>query len=105
MHALLFVFTLHLPPDHPSGDSWFAVDKAKHFFTAALAQSAAFGGFRTLGMNRHSSLWGATAVSGTVSIGKELYDLRTGGDASLKDLTWDAAGIGAMTIVLRQTRP
>jgi len=36
MRSFVLVFALHLGQDHPRGDSWFAADKVKHFFTAAL---------------------------------------------------------------------
>ena len=44
-------------------------------------------------------------VAGAVSIGKEVYDARSGGDVSARDLAWDAAGMAAMTVVLRRTEP
>lgn len=104
MRAFLLVFSLHVGGDHGGGDHWFAADKAKHFFTAAFVQSVAFGAFRAAGATRAASLGGATAVSSLVSVGKELYDRRTGGDASAKDLVWDAAGIIAASVALNQTR-
>jgi uncharacterized protein YfiM (DUF2279 family) len=39
-----------------------------------------------------------------VSVGKELYDRRYGGDPSLKDLAWDGAGIVAASVLLRNTQ-
>lgn len=104
MRGLLLLFSLHLGADHAAGDRWFAPDKVKHFFTAAFVQTAAFGAFRAAGASRSASLGGATAVSSLVSVGKELYDRRTGGDASVKDLAWDAAGIAVASVALNQTR-
>jgi uncharacterized protein YfiM (DUF2279 family) len=103
MHGLVLVFALHFGPEHPGGDSWFAADKAKHFFTAAFVQTLSFGGLRATGLHRNASLVGATTVSSSVSIGKELHDRSSGGVFSLKDLAWDAAGIGAATALLRRT--
>jgi uncharacterized protein YfiM (DUF2279 family) len=106
MHALFFVFALHFGGDeHPRGDSWFASDKAKHFFTAALVQSATFGGLRATGMTQHQSLIGATVVTSGISVGKELSDRHSGGQFSLKDLTWDGAGMVSMTALLRRVKP
>ncbi len=104
MRALFLVFSLHLGQEHARGDAWFSADKAKHFFTAALVESASFGGLRSVGVGKHDALIGATAVGVTISIGKEVNDGRTGGDVSPKDLAWDGAGITAMYALLRQTR-
>ena len=52
MRGLVLMFTLHFGDEHPSGDRWFAPDKAKHFFTAAFVQSASFSGLRAVGAGR-----------------------------------------------------
>jgi uncharacterized protein YfiM (DUF2279 family) len=105
MHAFVLVFALHFGDEHPSADRWFSSDKAKHFFTAALVQSASFGGFRATGLSRQQSFVGATAVATGISVGKELFDRHSGGEFSLKDLTWDGVGIASMTVLLRRTAP
>jgi uncharacterized protein YfiM (DUF2279 family) len=102
VRGLALVFALHVGADQP-GDRWFAVDKAKHFFMAAFVQSASFSALRLTGLGRQRSLAGATGVASAVSVGKELYDLRFGGDASFKDLAWDGVGIVAATALLNQT--
>src|SRR5205807_4282953 len=51
MRGFLLVFALHFGPEHPSGDSWFAPDKAKHFFTAAFVQTLSFGALRSTGLS------------------------------------------------------
>ncbi len=96
--------TLNSPNVQPP-DSWFAPDKAKHFFTAAFVQTASFGGLRAMGASHRASLAGATAVTAAVSIGKELYDRQFGGDPSWKDLAWDAAGLLVASAMLHQTKP
>jgi uncharacterized protein YfiM (DUF2279 family) len=105
MHALVLVLALHFGDEHPRGDRWFSSDKAKHFFTAALVQSVSFGGFRATGITQHASLVGATAVASGISVGKELFDRRSGGEFSLKDLSWDGAGILTMTALIHRTKP
>ena len=99
------MFSLHFGDDHASGDRWLSSDKAKHFFTAALVQSASFGGLRAAGLTRSRSIAGATAFTAGISVGKELFDRHSGGEFSLKDLSWDAAGIGSMTVLLGRTEP
>jgi len=105
MRGILLMFTLHFGEEHPGGDRWFSPDKAKHFFMAAFVQSASFGGFRAIGVGRSWSLAGATAVTTGVSVGKEMFDARSGGTASGKDLTWDIAGMIAASAALRRTEP
>ena len=104
MRGFLLVFSLHFHDEHPGGDKWFSADKAKHFFTAAFVQSASYGGLRYLGASQTSSLAGASIVGATVSIGKEVRDSRVGGNASGKDLTWDAAGMIAASALLHRTQ-
>ena len=105
MRGILLMFTLHLGDEHPSGDRWFAPDKAKHFFMAAFVQSASFGGLRAVGAGRSGSLAGAPAVTAGVSSGKEIFDARSGGTASAKDLTWDLAGMIAASAAVGRTEP
>ena len=103
MRALALLFTLHFGGEHPGGDRWFSPDKAKHFFMAAFVQSASFSAIRSTGARWNGSIAGATAMTTVVGIGKEVHDARTGGDASVKDLIWDAAGAAGATVLLRQT--
>jgi uncharacterized protein YfiM (DUF2279 family) len=104
MHHVLLLFSLHFSAA-PGADRWFAADKAKHFFTSAFVQSASFSLLRGSGVGRHDALLGATAFSVAVGAGKELSDMRFGGDPSVKDLAWDGAGIAAMSVVLSHTQP
>ena len=103
MRGFLLMFTLHFGQEHPKGDTWFSADKAKHFFTAAFVQSAAFGGLRAVGASRSASLAGASTVGAGLSIGKEIYDAKGGGTPSGKDLAWDVAGMIAASAVLNRT--
>jgi len=105
MRGLLLVFTLHRGVAHATGDSWFGPDKAKHFFMAAFVESAAFSGFRLTGLHRTPALNTAIGVAAGVSVGKEVYDRFSGGDASFKDLAWDGAGMAAAGALLHQTKP
>lgn len=104
MRGMMLLFTLHFS-GAPRGDAWFAADKAKHFFASAFVQSASFSLLRASGVGRRDALLGATAVSSAVGVGKELSDMRFGGDPSLEDLAWDGAGIAAMFLLLRRTQP
>jgi putative lipoprotein len=102
MRGLLIAFTLHFGAP-AANDSWFGTDKAQHFFMSAFVQSVSFSALRATRLSRTNSLIGATLVASAVGIGKEVYDAKRGGDPSLKDLTWDAAGIAAATLILAHT--
>lgn len=103
MLRLVLLFGLHAPGDHPGGDSWFGVDKVKHFFMGAFVQSVSYSAVRAAGASHGSSLIAATVVTTGVSVGKELWDAHSGGTPSVRDLTWDAAGAGAATVLLDRT--
>ncbi|MEO5817144.1 MAG: hypothetical protein ABIT20_17885 [Gemmatimonadaceae bacterium] len=102
MRGLWLVFSLN--PASPPGDRWLAEDKIKHFFTSAFVQSMSYGALRTSGLGHGAALAGASAATAAVGVGKELRDLRVKGEFSVKDLTWDAAGAGAMTVLLVRTQ-
>ena len=97
--ALVFALSLHAPRD-----GWFGPDKVKHFFVSAFVQSLGYGGLRATNVSHQSSLLGATAASAAIGVGKEVRDRRVSGLFSLRDLTWDAAGIGASTLMLEHTQ-
>lgn len=89
-----------VPADH-----WIGVDKVKHFFTSALIQSLAYSVTQvTTRGPRSSLLLSATLASTAAGIGKEVYDRRSYGHFSVRDLAWDAAGAGTATLMLARTR-
>ena len=100
MRGLLLVLSLGGVPASRPGDGWFSADKAKHFLTSAFVQSLAYGSLRGVGASHGASLVGATIATAAVGVGKEVYDARTGGDPSVRDLAWDAAGAGAVSLLL-----
>jgi putative lipoprotein len=103
MRGLLLVLSLGGSPGARADDGWFSADKAKHFLTSAFVQTLAYGSLRGVGASHAAALVGATVTTAAVGAGKELYDARTGGDPSARDLTWDLAGAGAMTLLLAHT--
>ena len=102
MRALVLVFSLHGVPARPA-DGWFGQDKLQHLFMSAFVQSASYGTLRGTGLPHGAALGGATATTAAVGIGKELRDRRVTGLFSKRDLVWDAAGAGAMTVLLAKT--
>ncbi len=102
MRGFLLVFTLWVGPgDHPSGDRWFAPDKAKHFFASAIIEATGYAMMRGARATRQQSLAAASVATAAAGITKEWMDQHGGGEFSLKDLTWDAAGGTAVGIAFR----
>lgn len=89
---------------HPrAADPWFGLDKWKHFAASAVIESVSYG-FASARQGHSASLRiGAGAVS-VIGLGKELYDWRTKGQFSTKDLTWDFLGGGAAAAALHAVR-
>lgn len=97
-----FAFVFALPPWQK--DAWFGADKAKHFVVAAAIQSASYAIWRDRGTGREPALWRASAVTAAASLGKETFDRSRGRPFSVRDLAWDAAGAGAASVVIIQSR-
>ena len=98
----LVVFSFHALS--AGRDGWLGPDKAKHFFLGAFVQSAAFGGLRATRLDRNTSLAGATAISLTASLAKELRDRSGKGTPSLKDAAWGLAGAAAISPLLLKAK-
>ena len=103
MRGLMLVLSLNGAAGARADDGWFSADKVKHFLTSAFVQSLAYGSLRGVGARHGAALVGATVTTAAVGVGKELNDARTGGDPSVRDLAWDAAGAGAVSLFLAQT--
>jgi putative lipoprotein len=103
MRGFLLVFSLHGVPAARPADPWLSRDKAQHFFMSAFVQSIAYGSLRGAGASHGTALAGASVATATIGVGKELHDLRVKGEFSTRDLAWDAAGAGSMTLLLAHT--
>jgi putative lipoprotein len=103
MRGFLLVFSLHGGPGLATADGWLSQDKAQHFFMSAFVQSIAYGSLRGTGMSHGSALAGASVTTAAVGVGKEVRDRRVTGLFSPRDLAWDVAGAGAMTLLLTRT--
>lgn len=97
--TLLFVASLH-----GSADPWFGADKIKHFFMSAFVQSLSYSSLRAVDAEHGQALLGASAVTLTLGVGKEIHDVRRYGDFSVRDLAWDLAGGASASLLLSQTR-
>ncbi len=86
-------------------DSWFGIDKIKHFFMSAFIESVTYSALQAAHVNRRPALAGAIGVSAAFGVGREIHDKRTPGNRfSYRDLTWDALGIGVGAAMLSHTR-
>jgi uncharacterized protein YfiM (DUF2279 family) len=85
-------------------DSWFGVDKIKHFFISAFIESMTYSALQTAHVKRRPALTGAIGVTAAIGVGRELHDRKKPGNRfSYRDLTWDALGIGAGALMLART--
>jgi uncharacterized protein YfiM (DUF2279 family) len=96
------VFSLQHAPAG-SGDGWLSADKLQHFFSSAFVQSISYGTLRGVGVGHGAALAGASVSTAAVGVGKEIYDARHHGDPSVRDFVWDAAGAGAVSLLLART--
>jgi len=101
--ALALIVRLHAVPDR-SPDRWFAADKAKHFLVSAFIQSASYAALRAAGAHNGTALAGASVITLSFGVGKEMHDRRAGGPFSPRDLTWDVLGAVAASELLDRTR-
>jgi uncharacterized protein YfiM (DUF2279 family) len=103
MRGLILVFSLHGSPGGRASDAWIGQDKLQHFFMSAFVQSVAYGSLRGAGVAHVNALAGASVATAAMGVGKELRDRRVKGEFSPRDLAWDAAGAGSMTLLLART--
>ena len=106
MRGFLLVFSLHGGaggPAAPGSDAWFGQDKARHFFLSAFTQSIGYGTLRGAGVSHGAAIAGASVATTIAGVGKEVRDRRVTGQFSPRDLVWDAAGAGAMSVMLARS--
>ncbi len=101
------------PPGHPAAegaaapagrDPWLGEDKLKHFFMSMAIVNLGYGVARAAGVDHRLAVGAAAGVGAVAGLGKELYDRRTGGDASVRDLAWDALGVVAGAVLAAHSR-
>lgn len=104
MNGLAFCLCLALGSPR-EGDRWFAEDKAKHFVASFVITSLAASGARAVGFGPDASLAAGAAVGGAAGVWKEWRDVHSrDGTASVRDLAWDAGGVGTALLLARQSR-
>jgi len=88
----------------PHADSWFGIDKIKHFFMSAFIESVSFSALKAAHVRYRSARAGAIGVTLGLGLGREIHDKRTPGNIfSVRDLTWDVIGTGAGAVLVAHT--
>ncbi|HKR08293.1 MAG TPA: VanZ family protein [Gemmatimonadaceae bacterium] len=89
-------------PPHP--DPWFGIDKVKHFFMSAFINSVSYSALQAARVNHRSAMAGAIGITMAAGLGREIHDMRVPGNIfSVRDLTWDAIGTAAGTVLAAHT--
>jgi uncharacterized protein YfiM (DUF2279 family) len=97
-------FAVARPPIDDIPDSWFGIDKVKHFFMSAFIESVSYSALQAAHANHRPALAGAIGITAAFGLGKEIHDYRNPNNHfSIKDLSWDAIGAGAGVILLSHT--
>jgi putative lipoprotein len=87
---------------HP--DSWFGIDKIKHFFISAFIESVSYSALQAMKVHHRPALGGAIGITLGFGLGREIHDKRTPGNIfSVRDLTWDAIGTTAGAVLVSHT--
>lgn len=87
-----------------AGDSWFGIDKIKHFFISAFIESISYSALQASGVKRRPALGAAIGVTAAFGVAREIHDKRKPGNRfSYKDLTWDGLGMSAGALMLTHT--
>ena len=99
MVGLMLVLPATTPVHASDADPWFGHDKALHFSASAVIAAGGYGVARAAFDDRRPCLLFGGGLALAAGAGKELYDLSGHGDASLRDLTWDAIGTATGLLV------
>jgi uncharacterized protein YfiM (DUF2279 family) len=85
-------------------DPWIAEDKGRHFFASLMIGAVAYGGATALSVEWPEAGVAAGTVAGAAGLAKEFRDRSRGRPFSVRDLVWDAAGVGAALLLASQAR-
>jgi uncharacterized protein YfiM (DUF2279 family) len=86
-------------------DPFIGEDKFKHFITSFIVTSLAASGARAAGLDHDSALMVGVGTGAAVGVAKEVRDLgREDATASLNDIVWDLAGVGAAAAVASRSQ-
>jgi uncharacterized protein YfiM (DUF2279 family) len=87
-----FLAPVAVRPAAAQADPWWGQDKALHFSTCFMLAGDGYATTAVMSKRDDHRLLAGLGLAAAVGGGKEVYDKATGGDASLRDLTWDVVG-------------
>jgi putative lipoprotein len=90
--TLILLLLAAKPARAADPDPWFGHDKKLHFEVSAALASGSYGAAALVTDDRRARLAVGGGFALSLGVGKELWDLSGHGDASWRDLTWDALG-------------
>jgi len=108
--AVLFVLAMQSAPAPPvqrparAPDRWIAEDKTRHMVTSMVVVGFGYAGARLVNLEGNDALIAAAAGAAAAGILKEVHDRSVGKPFSLRDLAWDAVGIGLGLVLVSQAR-
>lgn len=73
-------------------DPWWGQDKALHLSASVMAAGDGYATAAVLSKREPIRLIAGFGVAVAAGASKEVYDGQSGGDASLRDFTWDVVG-------------
>jgi putative lipoprotein len=79
-------------PSVAEPDPWWGQDKALHFSASFVFAGDGYATAAVLSKHEGYRLLAGFAFASAAGAAKEVYDGASGGDASLRDLTWDVIG-------------
>ena len=82
-----------------SADPWWGRDKAIHFSASLILAGDGYATAATLTRRESVRVGVGASVAFAAGASKEVYDRYSGGDASMRDLTWDVVGAATGSIV------
>jgi putative lipoprotein len=97
LSALVLVALLSTPAR--AADDWLGPDKALHFGAAAGLAAAGYTASAVVVKDEVVRLGSGAFLALAAGLAKEMRDRTSGGDPSLKDLTWDAIGAATGLVV------
>ena len=93
------LFLLSAPCFAADRDPWWGRDKALHFSACFMFAGDGYSGTSVFTKRESTRLGVGAGLAVAAGATKEVYDRVAGGDASLRDLTWDVVGAATGTML------
>jgi putative lipoprotein len=80
-------------------DPWWGQDKALHFSSCFMFAGDGYAGASVISKRESARIGTGAALAIAAGVTKEVHDKYSGGDASMRDLTWDMVGAATGTVL------